>query len=141
MSDKDRKPVHPAYRVALWEWIAVSLAGVLGLIGGSWPIVAVAVALLVVLAILQFGADRVGDYLPLAGMVTVVVVTVLGAAAGSVHAQVSAIEFTGALAPPINGEVVVETGFNWLAAFAALVLAAMGLRWGPRIARSMRRMG
>jgi hypothetical protein len=50
------------------------------------------------------------------------------------------VDFTGALAPAVTGEDVVATGFNFLAAFSILVLASMGLRFGPRIKSAMMRM-
>lgn len=134
----------PAPHVAYWEWAAVIAAGMIAALTGTlagYVVAGLAVLLLVGAALYRFGVEAIKGYLPLGGVVVMVVAVVLGIGGGAVQAQTSAIEFTGSLAPPINGEVVVESAFNWLLAFASLVLAGMALRWAPRIARSMRRMG
>jgi hypothetical protein len=64
----------------------------------------------------------------------------LALATGGSQAFATPIEWVGDLAPAVTGDDVVASAFNWVAAFAVLVLAGMAMRWAPKIVRSMRGM-
>jgi hypothetical protein len=63
-----------------------------------------------------------------------------GGGSGAVIVASAPVTFTGNLAPRVNGDDVVATGFNWTAAYAGLMLASMGMAFAPRISRAIRSM-